>query len=251
MRKHTLTVTSQRQLTDTVFELELEAPQFEGFTPGQFAFLDLGGSYSLARPFSIADGSKGMCTIVYKRVGAGTEAMTSLQLGAKLTGMLPLGTGFEIDHLSTEMRVVLVGGGVGIPPLFALAKVLRGRGIDVCVVIGFATTSERFYEARFVELGCDVRVYTNEGSYGRKGLVTDGVTALLQEDAHDVLYTCGPHGMMKAVQALWKKEGYAALEGRMACGIGACLSCVQPLHDGDSKRICCDGPAFALQEVAL
>ena len=195
----------------------------------------------LRRPISVCDYDGETLTIVYKVVGKGTEQMASMTAGETLDILTGLGNGYDLAPAGD--RPVLLGGGVGVPPLYHLAKRLLALGKEVTVVLGFNTASEIFYEKEFQALGCKVFVTTVDGSYGKKGFVTDA----LPED-YTYFYTCGPEPMLKAVYRTTNTSGQMSFEQRMGCGFGACMGCSCKTLTGN-KRICKEGPVMRKEEI--
>ncbi len=216
--------------------------------PGQFLHLSVEG-HTLRRPISIAntDYKTEEITILFKIVGDGTKQLAAYRPGMSIDALGPSGNGFSYD--SKTNSVLLVGGGIGIPPLYNLGKTLRNDGIHVTAVLGFQSKEYVFYEANFRELG-KTYVVTNDGTYGHQGFVT-GV--MDQIENFDTYYSCGPIPMLKAVKKqLQHYSGYISLEERMGCGVGACFACVIPTDShGGYKKICKDGPVFSADEVIL
>ena len=208
--------------------------------PGQFINIQLDGLY-LRRPISVCDVSGDLLTIIYKVVGKGTAQMAAMQTGA-LDVLTGLGNGYDLS-VSGE-RPVLLGGGVGVPPMYMLAKQLIAQGKKVAVILGFNTKAEVFYEQAFRDLGADVTVTTVDGSYGMKGFVTD---ALANVD-YTHFYTCGPEPMLKAVYKATNTSGQMSFEKRMGCGFGACMGCSCKTISG-YKRICKEGPVMRKEEI--
>ena len=229
--------------------LKAETMDFVELAPGNFINIkiDKGGAPLLRRPISIfdADEEQKVLKIIYKDLGYGTHLMTKLLPGDILNVLGPLGTGFPIEN--TPDAALLVGGGVGIPPLYELGKRLRDKGTKVTSVLGFRDAQSMFCLEEFRTLG-DVYVSTEDGSFGQKGFVTDAITS--HEPDFDTIYACGPKVMLKALDDAYKgkKEGYLSFEERMACGIGACYACMIDTKDG-LKRVCKDGPVFKLGEM--
>ena len=208
--------------------------------PGQFINIQLDGLY-LRRPISVCDVSGDLLTIIYKVVGKGTAQMAAMQTGT-LDVLTGLGNGYDLS-VSGE-RPVLLGGGVGVPPMYMLAKQLIAQGKKVAVILGFNTKAEVFYEQAFRDLGADVTVTTVDGSYGMKGFVTD---ALANVD-YTHFYTCGPEPMLKAVYKATNTSGQMSFEKRMGCGFGACMGCSCKTISG-YKRICKEGPVMRKEEI--
>ena len=208
--------------------------------PGQFVNIQLNGLF-LRRPISVCDYDADTLTIIYKVVGKGTEQMSAMVAGKKLDILTGLGNGYDLS-LSGDMPVLL-GGGVGVPPMYNLAKSLLVQGKSVFVILGFNTQSEVFYEKEFSELGCAVQVTTVDGTYGKKGFVTDALP-----ENYTYFYTCGPEPMLKAVYRATKTSGQMSFEERMGCGFGACMGCSCKTLTG-YKRICKEGPVMKKEEI--
>ena len=210
---------------------------------GQFINIELEGKF-LRRPISVSDYDATTVTIIYKVVGSGTEQMREMKAGQKLDILTGLGNGFNTEN--EAQRPLLVGGGVGVPPLYNLAKRLLQEGKKPMVILGFNTKSEIFYEEQFKALGVEVYCSTADGSYGVKGFVTDVIRE--KELKFDYLYTCGPLPMLKALYDATEVEGEFSFEERMGCGFGACMGCSCKTKYGN-KRICKDGPVLKREEI--
>ena len=228
-------------LTDSVYKMVLLGDTSEIGASGQFVNIKLDGLY-LRRPISICDYDDGVLTIIYKVVGEGTELMSDLKAGDKLNILVGLGNGYDLS-LSGDTPV-LVGGGVGVPPLYKLCKMLKAQGKTVKVVLGFNTAAEVFYKDEFAKIADEVVVATVDGSCGVKGFVTDA----LKQMQYTYVYTCGPYPMLKALAAATECSGQYSLEERMGCGFGACMGCSCKTMLGN-KRICKDGPVFVKEEI--
>ena len=228
-------------LTKDVYRMKLSGDTSAITAPGQFVNILLDGLF-LRRPISVCDWDDGVLTIVYKVVGHGTEQMSKMVPGKQLDILTGLGNGYDMTLCGD--KPVLLGGGVGVPPMYGLAKCLRAKGIDVSVILGFNTQSEIFYEEEFKALGCDVTVATADGSYGVKGFAT---TPLADMD-YTYFYTCGPEPMLKAVYKATNTSGQMSFEERMGCGFGACMGCSCKTLTG-YKRICKDGPVMKKEEI--
>lgn len=233
------TVKSQRQLCRAVYEMILEGDTSKITKPGQFVEIKLPELY-LRRPISVCDVNGDKLTLIYKVLGKGTQQMTDLADGSKLDFLCGLGNGFK---LLPHKDSVLVGGGVGVPPMYLLCKRLIENGIKPCVVMGFASAEDVFYKEEFEKLGVDVKVATNDGSLGTKGFVT----TILDTMKFDALYACGPIPMLKALTK-YNAECQLSLEERMGCGFGACMGCSIQTANG-YKRVCKDGPVFYKEEL--
>ena len=206
--------------------------------PGQFAQIRVPGFY-LPRPISLCDWADGEMTLVYRAAGEGTRAMT--ELSGQIEALPGLGNGYDTDALGD--RPLLVGGGVGVPPLLALTRILRAKGRPVTVALGFRSRADAILVEEFAALGAEVRAATEDGSLGEKGFVT----ALLEGD-FAAFACCGPEIMMKNVAAALDIPGQVSLEARMACGFGACMGCSREMRSG-MKRVCADGPVFDKEDV--
>ena len=240
MKQEILTITENSPVTESVWRMRLGAPGLEKQKPGGFVNIRLDSLY-LRRPISVFDSEPGRLTILYKVVGRGTEQMKDLEPGAQLDVLTGLGNGYDLSKAGD--RPLLLGGGVGVPPLYLLAKKLRAEGKAVTAVLGFNTAAEVFAEEEFRALGCSVTVTTADGSYGVKGFVTD---ALPQE--YSYFYTCGPEPMLRAVYRAVKTSGQFSFEERMGCGFGACMGCSCKTITG-YKRICREGPVLEKEEI--
>lgn len=207
--------------------------------PGQFVNLKLDGKF-LRRPISVCDCDENTVTLIYKVVGGGTLQMSEMKVGERLDVLTGLGNGYDI---SRSKKPLLIGGGVGVPPMYMLAKKLIEDNQKPTVILGFNTKDEVFFEDEFKALGIDVLVTTVDGSYGVKGFVTDAFP-----DDYDYFYTCGPMPMFKAVNEKAVTSGQFSFEERMGCGFGACMGCSCKTKYG-SKRICKDGPVLVKEEI--
>ncbi len=229
------------KLTDTVFKMILEGDTSNITASGQFINIKLEGKY-LRRPISIFDYSDKDITIIYKVVGAGTEQMSEMEVGEELDVLVGLGNGYSTEK--SGEKPLLIGGGVGVPPLYNLAKKLIADGKDVTVILGFNTKSEIFAEKDFADLGAKVLVATADGSYGVKGFVTDA----MNDVDYTYFYTCGPEPMFRAIEKTAITSGQYSFEERMGCGFGACMGCSCKTKYGN-KRICKDGPVLEREEI--
>lgn len=233
-------VLSNTALTKDVYKMILAGDTQYITAPGQFINIKLDGKF-LRRPISVCDYDEKSITIIYKVVGEGTAQMKDIQPGESLDILTGLGNGYDI---SKSTKPLLIGGGVGVPPMYNLAKTLIADGQKPTVVLGFNTASEVFYEKEFKALGADTYVTTVDGSYGIKGFVTDAMANL----EYDYFYTCGPLPMFKAVYNATETSGQFSFEERMGCGFGACMGCSCKTKYGN-KRICKDGPVLVKEEI--
>lgn len=229
------------KLTDNVYKMKLAGDASAVTAPGQFINIKLEGFF-LRRPISIYDWDKKTITIIYKVVGKGTETMAEIKKGEMLDCLVGLGNGF--DTSVSGQNPVLIGGGVGIPPMYGLLKKLLSEGKTPSVILGFNTKDEIFSEKEFKKLCKNVYVTTVDGSYGIKGYVTD---ALADMD-YTYFYTCGPMPMFNAIEKTAKGSGQYSFEERMGCGFGACMGCTCKTKYGN-KRICKDGPVLTREEI--
>lgn len=242
-KKGIYTILSNEPLTPAVYRMVLEGDTQYITRSGQFINIELTGKY-LRRPISVADYDDKTVTIIYKVVGSGTEQMHGMAQGEKLDILTGLGNGFSTDN--DAKRPLLVGGGVGVPPMYNLCKRLLSEGKRPTVIIGFNTKAELFYEDEFKALGVDVVVATADGSAGVKGFVTDAIREAKVE--FDYLYTCGPLPMLKALYDATDVPAEFSFEERMGCGFGACMGCSCKTKYGN-KRICKDGPVLKREEI--
>ena len=240
MKQSIFQVLSNTALTDCVYKMVLAGDTSAITNCGQFVNIQLDGMF-LRRPISVCDYDSETLTIVYKVVGKGTEAMSQMGEGTGLDILTGLGNGYDLTLCGD--KPILLGGGVGVPPMYNLAKKLIAMGKEVKVILGFNTASEVFYEEEFKALGCEVTVTTVDGSYGKKGFVTD---ALPEE--YSYFYTCGPEPMLKAVYRATNTSGQMSFEERMGCGFGACMGCSCKTLTG-YKRICKEGPVMKKEEI--
>lgn len=240
MKQGIFTVVSNVPLTDSVYKMVLSGDASAITAPGQFVNIRLEGRF-LRRPISVCDWDGGTMTVVYKVVGKGTAQMAAMAPGEQLDVLTGLGNGYDLS-LSGDAPVLL-GGGVGVPPLYRLAKDLRRQGKQVSVVLGFNTASEVFYPAQFQALGCQVTVTTVDGSLGKQGFVTDALP-----ETYTYFYACGPEPMLRAVYRATRTSGQMSFEERMGCGFGACMGCSCKTVTG-YKRICKDGPVLRKEEI--
>ncbi len=240
MKQSYFTVEKNIKIADNVYLMELTGDTSDITAPGQFVNIKLDGLF-LRRPISVCDVIENTLVLIYKVVGTGTEKMSKLTRESLdiLTG---LGNGYSLSESGSTP--LLIGGGVGVPPLYMLAKRLISEGKKPRVIMGFNTESEIFFENEFRSLGIDVSVATVDGSYGVRGYVTDAMKDL----DYSYFYTCGPEPMLKAVYSSSKTSGQFSFEERMGCGFGACMGCSCKTITG-CKRICKDGPVMYKEEI--
>lgn len=240
MKQSIFEISSNEKLTGNVYKMVLLGDTSDITECGQFINIKIDGLY-LRRPVSVCDCDGKSVTVIYKVVGKGTEKMSEMSVGEKLDILTGLGNGYDLS-LSGD-KPLLLGGGVGVPPLYMLAKRLINQGKEVSVVLGFNTESEVFYEKEFKKLGCHITVTTVDGSYGIKGFVTDAYPG-----KYTYFYACGPEPMLKSVYKTTVTEGQMSFEERMGCGFGACMGCSCKTITG-YKRICKDGPVMKKEEI--
>lgn len=240
MKQSVFQITENVKLTDNVFRMRLKGDTSAITSSGQFINIQLDGLF-LRRPISVCDCEGDIVTIIYKVVGKGTEQLSKMQSGT-LDVLTGLGNGYNTS-LSGE-KPLLIGGGVGVPPMYLLAKKLVAEGKKVSVILGFNTKNEVFYEDEFKKLGCEVGVTTVDGTHGTKGFVT----ALMEDTDYTYTFCCGPEPMLKAVYSSSKTSGQYSFEERMGCGFGACMGCSCKTITG-YKRICKEGPVLEKEEI--
>ncbi len=240
MKQSIFEIVENKPLNQNVYKMILKGDTSDITACGQFINIQLEGLY-LRRPISVCDADSKTVTIIYKVVGKGTEQMSKMTAGETLDVLTGLGNGYDLS-LSGD-KPLLLGGGVGVPPLYMLAKKLIEQGKAVTVILGFNTKDEVFYENEFKALGCNVTVTTVDGSYGVKGFVTDAYP-----DEYSYFYTCGPEPMLKAIYKTATTSGQMSFEERMGCGFGACMGCSCKTITG-YKRICKDGPVMQKEEI--
>lgn len=241
MKQLTFEIKTNEQIAKNVYRMQLGGDT-AGILPGQFVNIRVEGQF-LRRPISVCNINNGVLTIIYKVVGVGTEAMSRLPIGTQLDVLTVLGNGYDLSKAGDAP--LLVGGGVGVPPMYMLARQLREMGKAVRVILGFNTKDEVFYEEEFRALGCDVTVTTVDGSHGVKGFVTNAL-----DGQQSYYYTCGPLPMIKALLQAAGTHGEVSMEERMGCGFGACMGCTIQTTQGP-KRVCKEGPVFPANELQL
>ena len=241
MKQEFLTITENKKIARDVYLMVLEGDTSAITASGQFVNIRLDGFY-LRRPISVCDYDEKTLTIIYKVVGQGTEAMAGLPCGEKLDVLLGLGNGYNLEKSGDAP--LLIGGGVGVPPMYNLCKKLIAQGKKATVILGFNTKEEIFFEDEFRALGADVYITTVDGSYGTKGFVTD----VMKNLTYTYFFTCGPMPMFKAIESTAATSGQYSFEERMGCGFGACMGCSCKTKYGN-KRICKDGPVLEREEI--
>ena len=241
MKQSLFEIKENRALTSNVYKMTIVGDTSDITAPGQFVNIKLDGLF-LRRPISVCDCTDGELTIIYKVVGKGTEQMSKMVDGDVLDVLSGLGNGYDTD--TSGDRPLLLGGGVGVPPMYMLCKKLISEGKQVSVILGFNTRDEVFYEDEFKAIGASVTVTTVDGSYGTRGFVTDAMKNM----DYTYFYTCGPEPMLRAVYSASVTSGQFSFEERMGCGFGACMGCSCKTVTG-YKRICKDGPVLKKEEI--
>ncbi len=234
-------ILSNEQIASHIHKMRLEGAT-DGIKAGQFVDISVPGLF-LRRPISVCDVEGTVLTLIYKVVGEGTRKMAAMAAGEELNLLTGLGNGYTIKNAGA--RPLLVGGGVGVPPLYYLAKQLRAQGLTVRVILGFNTANEVFYEQEFNDLGCEVVVTTADGSHGTKGFVTAAL-----DGQQSYYYACGPIPMLRALIAAAGTQGEVSMEERMGCGYGVCVGCTIQTTQGN-KRVCKDGPVFEAGDLLI
>ena len=247
MREDIGIIQSNIKIALDTYKMVIKSNLGQEMKPGQFVNIKVNGCM-LRRPISINNIENETYTIIYKVVGEGTEILAQAKSNDTLDVLGPLGSDFPIHE--DQDNILLVGGGVGVPPLYEVAKRYKALHKDVAVVLGFNDLASLFYESEFKALGCRVFIATMDGSFGTKGTVMDAIKE--HNETNDFLYSCGPMPMLRALEQAYTK-GYTSFESRMACGIGACMGCVcKDKEDSDIYyRICKEGPVFPIGKVGL
>ncbi|MGU3440467.1 dihydroorotate oxidase B electron transfer subunit [Bacillus cereus] len=258
MQKQNMIVVNQKEIAKNIYELVLQGTLVQQMNePGQFVHIKVAEGIAplLRRPISICnvDQEKNEFTMLYRAEGQGTKTLATRKQGEMVDVLGPLGHGFPVEEAEAGQTALLVGGGIGVPPLYELSQRLVAKGVRVIHILGFQTKDVVFYEEKFAELG-DMYVATVDGTHGTKGFVTDVIDNYGID--FDILYSCGPLAMLRALEGRYKeKKAYISLEERMGCGIGACFACVCHLQEDPSghsyKKVCSDGPVFPIGEVVL
>lgn len=253
-----MTVVEQKTIAKNIHELTVQGSLVDLMNqPGQFVHIKVskGNEPLLRRPISICNINKEnqQFTMLYRSEGLGTKLLSEKKIGDNIHVLGPLGNGFPIEATNHGETALLVGGGIGVPPLYELSQQLVKRGVMVIHILGFQSQENTFYESPFAELG-ETYISTVDGSYGTKGFVTTVIEQ--QHIEFDTLYACGPTLMLRALEDRYKnRRAYLSLEERMGCGIGACFACVCRTQDDPTgysyKKVCSDGPVFPIGEVVI
>ncbi|KIL73503.1 dihydroorotate dehydrogenase electron transfer subunit [Bacillus badius] len=258
IKKEWMTVFSQKKLAKNIYELTLQGELVQEMNePGRFVHLKVSGQTVplLRRPISIAniDQANSRFTMIYRAEGEGTKLLSEKKAGETVDVLGPLGHGFPVEEAQAGETAILVGGGIGVPPLYELSKRLNEKGVQTIHVLGFQSADVAFYAEEFSQLGATY-VATVDGSLGTKGFVTNAIDEFGLKA--DILYSCGPVSMLRALEERQlTKKGFISLEERMGCGIGACFACVCHIQNDQTgteyRKVCSDGPVFPMGEVAL
>lgn len=241
MKQSIFKITSNEKIARDIFKMTLAGDTSAITAPGQFVNIKL-DEFFLRRPISVCDCVGENLTLIYKTVGNGTEQMSRMAAGDELDLLTGLGNGYNTKKSGGSP--LLVGGGVGVPPMYMLCRELISEGKNVTVVLGFNSKDDVFYENEFRALGADVHIATADGTYGTKGFVTD----VIKDMQYTFFYTCGPEPMFRAMHKIMKTPGQYSFEERMGCGFGACMGCSCKTLTGN-KRICKEGPVMESEEI--
>ncbi len=241
MKQQIFKITKNENIAKDVMLMHLSGDTSDLSRPGQFVNIKLDGLY-LRRPISVCDYTKDTLTLIYKIVGKGTDKMSKFEAGTDLDVLTGLGNGF--DTSKSGASPLLIGGGVGVPPMYNLCKILIAEGKKPTVILGFNSKDDVFFEEEFKALGAEVIITTADGTYGKKGFVTDAMKDL----EYSYFFTCGPEAMFKAIEKVALTSGQYSFEERMGCGFGACMGCSCKTKYGN-KRICKDGPVLEREEI--
>ncbi len=241
MTESVFTVISNEKIAKNTYKMLLSGNTEDG-RPGQFVNIKIDGFF-LRRPISVCDIEENTLTLIYKTVGAGTDKLSKTEKGEKLDILAFLGNGYDLSK--SGEAPLLIGGGVGVPPLFLLAKKLVKEGKKPTAILGFNSADEIFLKDEFEAIGVKTFIATADGSVGTRGFVTD---VMKNTDIYTYFYTCGPEPMLRAVYGESKTDGEFSFEERMGCGFGACVGCTCKTKYGN-KRICRDGPVLSKEEI--
>lgn len=260
MKQEWMSVVSQKEIAARIFEMKLQGELVKEMKqPGQFLHIKVPRhDLLLRRPISLAeiDQEAQTCTIIYRTDGAGTTALSHLKTDDTVDVLGPLGNGFDLSEVKEKEEILVIGGGIGVPPLYELGKQLAAKQANITFLFGFATISAIFYHQLFARLGT-VEISTDDGSYGQKGHAGHLLEQYLQKKQPDAVYACGANGLLQLVDQTFHEHprAYLSLESRMACGVGACYACVCHLQNDPtgqkSKKVCDEGPVFPTGEVVI
>lgn len=260
MKQEWMEVVAQQELAPRIFEMTLKGKLVsQMLTPGQFLHIKIPREdLLLRRPISLSeiDQIEQTCKIIYRIEGQGTAELSQLKSGDCLDILGPLGNGFDISRVEKDEEILVVGGGIGVPPLYELGLQLSNKGAKVTFLLGYSTAEVSFYEEKFKQLG-EVEIATDDGTYGTKGNVGILIDNYLENKNPAAVYACGAVGLLKKVDDTFyhHPRAYLSLEARMACGMGACYACVCHVQGDEtkqkSKKVCDEGPVFRTGEVVL
>lgn len=251
MQVQMVRIVGHEKIAHNIFKLTLLGDMVGDMEPGQFVNVRVGqgSEFLLRRPISICEinAEANTFVLIYRAEGQGTQALSQFQVGQEIDVLGPLGEGYSLDTLVPGQTALLVGGGIGVPPLYELAKQFNQRGIKTIHILGFNSRSDVFYEEEFKLIG-ETYLTTVDGSIGDQGFVTDVIRKY--DLIYDQYFACGPLPMLKALKEMNEdKVGYLSLEERMACGVGACYACVCKTQSNETARVCYDGPVFKAEEI--
>ncbi len=241
-------IISKRELVKDVYEMVLEGKSASFIkAPGQFINIKINDSLQpyLRRPMSICDYDESHITMIFRVVGEGTKILSQKNVGDELDCLVGLGNGF-VDL--NQNKAVVIGGGLGVPPMYKLAKELVSRGVEVKAILGFNNEKDVFYKDEFEKI-CPTFIATMDGSMGEKGTVVDVLES--HQFQMDTYYACGPEKMLDALALNYPDNGYLSFEARMGCGFGACMGCSCKVKTKPYKRICVEGPVLHSSEVIV
>ena len=238
-----LKVGANDRITRSVHQMVLFGDTSACERPGQFVNILMDDVY-LRRPISVCDFDENTITLVFRKLGKGTEMLAHCKVGDSLNALVGMGNGYWVPE--GIQKPLVIGGGLGTPPMYALTKMLIREGKEPTVLLGFRTKADIFYEKNFQDLGAKTIVITDDGSYGEKGMAADYVTKM--DGTYDYFYACGPIPMMKTLYEATTTNGQMSFEERMGCGFGACMGCTTRTKFGN-KRICKDGPVLTKEEI--
>lgn len=248
-------ILKREEIAKDIYSYVISCPEAAAVSKaGQFVHIRAEG-YTLRRPISICetDKDKGTVRIVFEVRGGGTDRLSQLQVGDKMDIILPLGNGFTVKEIPEGKNVVVVGGGIGVPPMCGVSAQYK----NVKAIIGFRSKDKVILEEDLRRIGAEVTVCTDDGSCGESGVVTVPLEKELEKGNTAMIFACGPTPMLKAVIECAKRYNIpceVSLEQRMACGVGACVGCACNINrDGKNHvlRVCKDGPVFKAEEVVL
>lgn len=251
MKDYVATIVKNESIADNICAVTFDIGEEAAIRAGQFGNISVGGTHLLRRPIAICKVEKNLVTFCYQIKGEGTQILKNMEAGTQTNVLLPLGNGFYVEE--NEKKVALVGGGVGVFPLISVLRQYNDTK-EISAFIGYRNKGAVCGTEEFEKASKFVAV-TDDGSYGEKMNAVQAFEKALQDGYRpDVVLSCGPTPMLRALKQVTQREGlpcYVSLEERMGCGIGACVVCVCDLTNGKKARVCKDGPVFNAQEVTL